>query len=466
MKPTPRISNAGPSAGLSSEVPELALPAASDTGDPRIETEQPTWTARRVGRFLGGASAFSGVQGLAQGVGLLAGILWVRAMPVAEFGVYTLAGSVISLVAILSDLGAGSSLQHFFHMKRGNMETFGPYIDAVRGLRQILGMIAAPVPLLVFVMTASRGALSASSLILPAGFVLVTLFAQQETSVRLTVLRLLGTWKQVYRAELALSAIRLAGALLLPALRLATVSAALAANLAATIGAAALAAVGGVPRSKTRLTERREVMRYLLPILPEAIYYAFQGQAMVWLAAFTGGTTELAEIGALSRLGLLVAVPQSLAVNYLAPKLAGRHDDRSFRSTAYIFAVFLFLISCSLLLVAVVVPEAFLWVLGRPYAGLETELALVVAGATLSMMSAFFVQVNRLKAWTQSLWKIILLTVVGQVIYCLNVPLASSKAVLGLGLLANLLLTAGHLLVMLVGLARLGRSGRGKELGG
>src|SRR5262245_18549070 len=53
---------------------------------------------------------------------------------------------------------------------------------------------------------------------------------------------------------------------------------------------------------------RRKVLRYMLPTLPAAAYFAVQGPLVVWLSATFGGARNIAEVGALGRLGLVVGL--------------------------------------------------------------------------------------------------------------------------------------------------------------
>jgi hypothetical protein len=108
----------------------------------------------------------------------------------------------------------------------------------------------------------------------------------------------------------------------------------------------------------------------------------------------------------------------------------------------------------------VLFPEPFLRLLGSGYAGLERGLLLVLASSLCSVFGAFFVQVNRIRAWTGKLWLLIQVTVAAQVVYALFVPLTSSEAVLGLGLLASVVLTTGYGLMTFLGFRRTARGER------
>lgn len=451
---TPRTPLTEPTGVLvNPELPEMGLADGGD-GEPKPDGgDRLHRHLRRFRSFLTGVGAFAGVQALSQALGLAAGVLWVRSLKVDEFAVYTIASSVVGLAGILSDLGAGSSLQYCFHLHKGNPALFAPFVHAVRSLRRWLGVVVSPALLIAAWFGGMREDARAWASLLAAVLILGSIFAQQEASIRLIVLRLQGEWRRVYRTEVVLAGLRLAGAASLSLSKAATVTTALATNLVATLFAAGLARVVALPRRPAGRVERRQVLRFLLPILPDTLYFAFQGQLVIWIAAIVGTTREVAEVGALARVGLIFAVPQSLAVNYLVPRLARYHDDALFRAATIRYSLFLLLLAAAMGVSAAMAPSAFLWILGKEYGGLTVGLLLVVVGAAVNVLSAFFVQVNRTRGWTRSIWKAILLAVAGQVGYALAVPLSTTPSVLGLGLVATMVLFVSYLLMTIAGLA-------------
>ena len=62
---------------------------------------------------------------------------------------------------------------------------------------------------------------------------------------------------------------------------------------------------------------------------------------MIWLAATFGGTTNLAQVGALGRLGLLVGFFSNLGQVVFLPKLVQIADERTFRARFFQFGLFL-----------------------------------------------------------------------------------------------------------------------------
>jgi O-antigen/teichoic acid export membrane protein len=419
--------------------------------------------ASRGATFLKGVGVFSAVQAATQVLAMLAGLLWVRVLSREEFALYALCGSAIALSAVLSDLGAGSSLQYFFRRGKGETAVVTPYVDAIRRLRALLAAGVAPVTAAVLLTGAETGRSLTLVLVLAVVLVPATVVAQHENSVRWTVLRLSGRWSPVYRAELTQAALRLVGVGVVVATRTTSALAAVIANLVATIGVLPLVAGAVPPGVGSAASHRAEVRAYLKPLIPDTAYFALQGQLVLWIAAFFGSVQQVADVGALARLGLLLSVPQSLAVSYFVPKLAGIHDERRFLHGTVRYGGFLLLIALALIGLVAWRPAAVLSILGASYLALDREVLAILLTGILSLLGAYVAQVNRSRAWTAGLWRVILAAVSAQLVYAAAIPLESTLAMLGLGLTAAAVLLTGHLSMAITGFLRTLRADRRQE---
>ncbi|MEP7011511.1 MAG: hypothetical protein ABJC13_14410 [Acidobacteriota bacterium] len=359
----------------------------------------------RVKRWIGLLGAYFTAQSLTQLAGVLAGILVVRHLTVGDFALYTLASSVTALLAIASDLGSTSSLLHFYRGAESRGERFADYVGAVLELRRtafavgsVAFLVAAP-----FV-GAARGFGRAESLA-AAGIVLVTVWCQIGSSIRLVLLRLAARYGAAYRAELGGGLLRLGVIGLLVVLARLSSLAALAVGALAAILVLALADSSAAHPERGepagRKLAKRAVGRYLLPTLPSALYFAVQGPLVIWLAATFGNTRSIAEVGALGRLAMIVGLLSGLSGAILVPRLAGIADPRSFVASFLRYGALLAALAGSLWLSAALLPNLFLAVLGPHYRGLRHELLLLIAGAGLSVLGAFVANVNLSRGWTR-----------------------------------------------------------------
>jgi hypothetical protein len=157
----------------------------------------------------------------------------------------------------------------------------------------------------------------------------------------------------------------------------------------------------GAPSTVDLSPYRRRVVRFLLPTLPSALYFAVQGPLLVWLSATFGSTRTIAEVGALGRLGLAVGMFSSLVGVVFLPRLARIVDERHYLARFLQFGALLVAVAGGLLAFAALFPRALLFVLGAHYSGLDSELLLVIGGAGLSLLDGYLVSVNIARSWTR-----------------------------------------------------------------
>lgn len=425
---------------------EATLPAAIDV-----------LAAGRLRRWSGILASFLSVQALVQGAGLAAGLLFVNFLPVEQFAFYTFASSVFVTLCFATDLGSSSALLHFFHRGRATGEPLAPYVAAIVALRRALVAVGAPIALVALVVWgAGRGEPPPVAAIV-AGLVVAAAWWQIPATLGPLRLRLDDRYAESYRAEGSGAVTRLVLAAGVLALGWRQAAPAFATAVAASV-VTALLARSALTKERVepaaRSMARRAVVRYLLPTLPGAFYFAIQGQFVVWLAATFAGTRSLAEVGALGRLGLVIGVFSSLAPIVFLPRLARLTDERLFARRYLQFGAFLAAIAGTLLGAAALAPHAFLALLGPSYRGLDRELLLVVASAGVTLVGGYAVAVNNARSWTR--WQVgaVAFLIVCQVALATALPLGTTEGLLWFGLGSNVAGFVAQLAVALCGFVR------------
>jgi O-antigen/teichoic acid export membrane protein len=267
--------------------------------------------------------------------------------------------------------------------------------------------------------------------------------------------RLEDRFARTYRAELAGAATRLVGAGLLVATGWLFGWAALATGCTATLVVAV--SLGGYRRGASfdhLQRERVAVLRYLLPTLPSSLYFSVQGPLTVWLAATFGSTRNLAEVGALGRLGLIVGAVGALAGAVLIPKLSRITDDRVWKRRYGQFALLLFALSAPVVALSAWAPRAFLVFIGKRYEELGGELLIVVATACLGLLDGYLVGVNNARSWTRLQAPALGLLVVAQALLAWRLPLSTTLGVVLFGFGSRVVSTVCQLVIGLLGLSR------------
>lgn len=410
----------------------------------------------RVRRWTRILSAYFSTQTVVQLTGIAAGLLFVNFMPVREFAFYTLAFSVITFFNFITDLGSSTSLVYFFRRTAKEGEDFQPYFRAVLSLRRVVFLLGAAGVLLVFPRIATAKGYGLTEALLVTGGIVLCVWFQIASSLRVLALRLADRYAPSYRAELAGGFTRLLLAALL------VVSALMKSWLGVLSSAAGSAVVAFLARPVADPKEpsvglgpyQRKVLRYLLPTLPSALYFAIQGPLTVWLAATFGATRNIAEVGALGRLGLIVGIFSSLTGVVFLPRLARITDDRLYRRRVLQFGASLATVASTMLAAAAIAPDLLLLLLGKSYGGLHRELLLVVAGAGVSLVDGYLVSVNLARAWTRWQGLAVASLVAVQALLVAVLPLSTTAGVLTFNLLGGGAALIGQLAIVTLGLAR------------
>jgi O-antigen/teichoic acid export membrane protein len=440
--------------------------AAEDTGQ---GSRTRTLWVPLLRRWIGILSAYFTAQTLTQLAGLAAGLLLVRFMPVRQFALYTLATSVVTFFTFASDLGSTSSLLYFFQRTLRTGQDFHPYLSAVLSLRRAAFLLGGAAVLAVFPRSAIAKGFGLGDVAAVTAALLLCVWFQIASSVRILAARLLGHYGRSYRAEVAGGCVRLAVALLMIGASLlrawlgmlgsalaAAVTAALAGSTAAAPRPAAAAAprpaapaaAGAVDTAPAEAEAdavaaapdlgpyRRQVLRYLMPSLPSALYFSIQGPLVVWLAATFGAARNIAEVGALGRLGMIVGMCSGLIGVVLLPRLARIVDERLYLRRYLQYGGLLLALALALLAVAALFPGALLLILGSHYSGLHRELVLVIAGSGLTLVGAYVVSVNLARSWNRWETVAVLLYMAAQAGLVAILPLDSTAGVLQFNLLS------------------------------
>src|SRR6266542_2156496 len=172
--------------------------------------------------------------------GIVTGLLFVNLMSTREYALYALASSAMTLVGLLCDLGITNSLLYFRREASLRRVSFDAYLRGAMWLRRLLLGVTAPVFLGVF-----------AGLALSNGLGAVATYAG-------ALIIIAGAWFQI--------------------------------TAAIRTGPGDARPVVVDPRPA-----RREIVRYLVPTLPSAIYFSFQSPLLAFLSAMFGDARNIAE---------------------------------------------------------------------------------------------------------------------------------------------------------------------------
>ncbi len=401
----------------------------------------------RLGKTL---LKFTTVQVLVQICTLLVSLLLVRKMPKEQYAYYTIANALLSTVLAISDSGMASGIQAIGGPFHNDNQRLGQLLRTGIGLRRKMYLLAAAIvlPIIPYMLfkAGAHVAVIGEVLIL----VIVATQLQLVVSIYSAFPRLRGDIRTLQWIGIAGAAIRFL--IILPAY-FASISIGLA--LLSQI----LSCVGQIyilSRWAHRNIDmaappndgfRSSIWRIVRAQVPYEIYGVFQGQISVWLITIFGSASQVADLGALSRLGMVFVVVAQVINSVLTPRLS-RCVTSSRLRTLY-WQIFLAYIVFSGACLVGVLAERNLVVklLGTQYANIHTDLVYAMVLQTIWALQGGALAMNMSRGWIVPAYIGITLTILTQVVAFQMVNLATLRGVL----LAGMAVAAVNLLVQLVG---------------
>lgn len=410
------------------------------------------WSKIFAGFFVG--------QGLVQLLGAVAGFCLLRWMSVEDYAMFTLAFGVQSLFVNVVDPGFSTAITPLAGSRSSDPAVVGRYMAAALSLRKRFFLLGATGATLMLVFSGQKHGwsnLATAGLSISVIVTLWTLGTFNVSANALVATQKVGTLHQVQNIA---AVIRLGGYGL--------------GHLAGVIGGVVVMAwnviviiiSGRMMARKAKQSEsillnetaaaRREMWRFVMPLIPLTVYSTFQGQISVFIISIFGNTDALAATGALSRLNQLFAPATYLIGWVVAPYFSRLSQSIVFRRYLQIMGVALSLI----IVVGIAVwiyPYPLLWLLGSNYMDLEFEVALAVISNGIGICAALtynLIYSRRLIGRRQSI-ALIIGSIGFQIIVTPWVDLGTTKGVLFIGLAA----AVGSLVVSCVyGLLKIPRS--------
>lgn len=413
-------------------------------------------------RLLAG---YSLVQAVSQGLGFVAGILVVRALPKEDYALFILVNTLGPVMNLLSDNGITSSLSAIggrFWQDDGRM---GSLIRTAMILRRRLVVFSCIVvtPLLIWMLLRNHASPTTIAWLVP--LTLVGVFFQLNTGVLGVVITLR---QQLGRMQL------LAFSGVLPRLALIALLASLGwlnAPLTVAVGTVVLAGQFWLlerwvkPQIAWNAPPDPEFRRDILAIVkqqaPLTIYFCVQGQIGIWLISIFGNVQRVAEVGALGRIGMIFGILISTTSALVVPRFARCQDPARLRSRySQILLVF-----TGIVLFGTVfswwLPGSLLWLLGAKYNQLGSLVWLAVLATGTGSLAGLLYSLNVNKGWIPPAAIVIPAEILTQVILCLALDLSSVHDILLISLLAPI---TPSLINLFVGLRRLNPAPRPVQL--
>lgn len=390
-----------------------------------------------------------GTQALIQFLTLLTGLVVVRLLSIQEYAYYTIVNAMIGTLTVLTDGGASQSVLSQGGKVWRDREALGGVVAGGLKLRKRFASVAVLVSTPVaWILLRNQGA--------SPGVAALLILCSLPTFLSALTSQLLEVVPRLHQSLWPLQRIQVLG----NCLRIVAVVGAVAAAPVAWVaslasGAAQLWSTWRVRKLALTFADWhrppdpeswRTMIAYVKRALPGAVYFAFAGQITVWLISLFGNIQSVAQVGALTRLGMVFNLITSVFGLVITPRFA-RLADRGRASVLGRFwqvqGVFVVLLVVIVFVVAQF-PATALRVLGSGYEGLTNEVVLMAAGSALGVMAGIAFSLAAARGIIIAPVTSMVYSVLVQVVLILSLPLDTVAGVLWLGALGNALLWLMH----------------------
>ncbi|KPF47831.1 hypothetical protein IP87_00295 [beta proteobacterium AAP121] len=360
---------------------------------------------RRLRQLLGFAVAQGGVQLL----GFVAGLLLVRWMAPADYGHYTAAVALLSLVSVMLDLGLSSAMLSLGGPHHADRAALGLLQQQAQRLQwRLLGLLLLPLAALG-AMLLNDPALPAPTTAALVALCLLLGLVNARNAQAIALMRLQGQAALQQKLEFAVHAARVcsvAGAGLgvidigVGALLMALPTLLLAAALRWALRPLQPAADQHSPTAQEQaLSCTARLQALVARQAPNSAYYCLSAQLPVALVAWLGQAQQVAEVGALSRLAMLFTVLSNVLAALVAPYFARPRLAGELRTGFWLVNAGFAVLGVALGMLALLLPGPLLWVLGPQYLHLQAETPWMVLSTTLSVWAGAVYAIGAARGW-------------------------------------------------------------------
>ncbi len=393
-----------------------------------------TWTFRVV--------SVTGTQTLVQLLNGFVAFIIIRTLPKEQFAWFTLASGMATVLNSLNDGGIASAVTAHGGPVCHDRTRFSALLHAALGTLQRTATLAAAVvaPLLAWLLWQREA---------PPFFVFVSVALVVGPQWLATRTVVLGTVNRLQARVRQLQMLELTGAF----------TRALLTIVPAALGCVSLPiALGAVAASIAvqALLVRRQVLPFIDPVTPPALQVPFdalirgtlrrtypnvvfgcvQAQIATALLAVFGTTSQVADLGALARLGFFINLIGAPIGHLFAPAFA-RCTSLPRLRILFLGVIGGYLLLLALFLLLVHNQAGFILSLFGPnYGHLHAELLLTAASLSVHLVNQTFWALNFSRGWIRWVWLNIPLSLFGQVVSALLLPINTVRGAILLSLLS------------------------------
>jgi O-antigen/teichoic acid export membrane protein len=340
---------------------------------------------------------------IVQVVGFACGILIIRLLPMKEYALYTLVNTMLGTITVLADGGISNGVMAAGGKVWNDKFKLGAVLATGLDLRRKFAICSLlfSLPILFYLLYHNGASLIASILITVS--MIPAFFAALSDSLLEIVPKLHQSILPLQKNQMAVSIFRL----LLSTLFLFVFPWAFVAILAAGIpriwGNFKLRKIVYQLADENQQTDKviqQDILALVKKILPGAVYYCFSGQLSIWIISFFGNTNSVAQLGALGRLNMVLAIFNTIVATLIVPRFAKLISNKKVLLSKF-FQIIGLLVFVVIIIIGLVhfFPKPILWLLGNTYSDLHEALLLSVIGSCIALLAGICFSLYCSRGW-------------------------------------------------------------------
>lgn len=399
-------------------------------------------TFRQWGALI---ARFASIEMLVKVIGLAINFIVIRYAAKADYGLFTIASSMVFMLNTLSDSGISSGTSAVAGEVWRDRGRFSELIRTSLRLRRsmVVFMTAAILPIAVWLL--DKNGASYGNIAVLSALILLTAVFMLQSSIYATALKFYKKFDTLQYTKIIADSTRLVAVLMLSAvaylgyesLNVLTLTAVF--SLGAGISAFRLRYYGQqlIDDAKTINEQfKARITKVLKRQLPNDLYYAVNGQLSIFLISLFGTVSLVAEVGALSRLAMVLSIITITADTVVLPEISkARTRSGLLRRVVVILGIYL-LLSLAVITVTYLFPGQILLVLGEKYGHLERELLLMITSSLLGVIAGVLFRINAMRGWVLSPWLNVPVTVGTQALLIWWLDVSTVRGILTLNIFA------------------------------
>ncbi|SMP28158.1 Membrane protein involved in the export of O-antigen and teichoic acid [Flavobacterium hercynium] len=373
-----------------------------------------------------------------QALGFASGILIIRLLTVQEYAYYTLANTMLGMMAVLADGGIVPGVMAQGGKVWRSKKEMGVVLATGLDLRRKFAMASlfVSVPILFYLLLHNNASWMMALLIAIA--LIPAFYATLSDSLLEIIPKLNQTIVPLQRNQIEVGVVRL----FLSGISMFVFPWAFVAVLAAgipriwgNIGLRKIVHTMAEKEQEPDKEARKEMLSLVKRILPTSIYYCFSGQITIWLVSIFGNTSSLAQLGALSRVSVMLSIFNVLIATLIIPRFAKLEPNKYLLFNRFLQIMGLLLVlTVGIVLTVYLFPTPILWLLGDSYKDLHFELLLSIISNCIVLLGGVVFNLYSARGWAMSPVLAILLNFVSIIVFSSLLDLSSLKGVLFLNI--------------------------------